>query len=173
MHTRTVAPLLLAASMLASMPALAKSKAPTRLHVNVSEKDGGKVAIDVPISVARAAVTLSGEGNVDMDAEERVKVKTAWEEIKRSKEPVTIDADDSDSTVHVRLTGDKVEIDATDKSKGGESVKIRLPADAVDALLEGDEGLDLAGALQKLSTQNAGDLVTVTGDDGSVRIWLD
>ena len=59
-------------------------------------------------------------------------------------------------------------------SEGGQQVRVRIPLRLVDALLApGENTLDVAAAMRVLSESGAGDLVTVTGGDESVRIWVD
>ena len=56
----------------------------------------------------------------------------------------------------------------------GENVEVRVPARVVDALLSGEGNeLDLVAALEALVDEGEGQLVTVTGDDENVRVWVD
>ncbi len=63
---------------------------------------------------------------------------------------------------------------SVDEGDGGENVEVRVPARVVDALLsgEGDE-LNLIAAMEALVDEGEGNLVTVTGDDENVRVWVD
>jgi hypothetical protein len=55
-----------------------------------------------------------------------------------------------------------------------EDVHVKMPAAVVEALLSGDEDeLDVAAAIRALARHGEGELVTVSGDDETVRIWID
>jgi hypothetical protein len=51
---------------------------------------------------------------------------------------------------------------------------VRIPAAVVDALLSGaDERFNLGAALTALAKTGEGDLVTVNGNNETVRMWVD
>ena len=51
---------------------------------------------------------------------------------------------------------------------------MKIPLEVVSALLsgKGDE-MNVGAAVQALARRGEGELVTVTGDDETVRIWVD
>ena len=57
---------------------------------------------------------------------------------------------------------------------GGENVDVSLPMTVVDALLSGeDDELNITAAIEALVEEGEGELVTVSGDDEKVRVWVD
>ena len=57
---------------------------------------------------------------------------------------------------------------------GGENVDVSLPMTVVDALLSGEENeLNITAAIEALVEEGEGELVTVTGEDEKVRVWVD
>src|SRR5688500_877187 len=113
--------LLAAALVLLSATAHAKS-----LHVRVDEKGGDRVSITVPMSVARAAISLAGSAKIELEADDvsAEDLRTMWAEIKKSGEKnlVTVESkDDAD----VSITREKGEVRLTVREKDGAKVDIR------------------------------------------------
>ena len=64
-------------------------------------------------------------------------------------------------------------MEANDRAKG-EDVQARIPLTVMAALLSGTgDELDIGAALEALAAEGAGELITVTGDEETVRIWVD
>jgi hypothetical protein len=96
--------------------------------------------------------------------------------VQRKPDATFVTVDDRDSKVRIAKRGDTLHVFAVDKGKGrgNEEVEIKIPVPVINALLSGDgEQLNIGAAIQALARQGAGELVTVTGDDETVRIWVD
>ena len=63
---------------------------------------------------------------------------------------------------------------ATDPHDGNGEAVVRIPAAVVDALLSGAPGeLDFSAAIDALAKTGRGELVAVSEDRDTVRIWVD
>ncbi|HVO29352.1 MAG TPA: hypothetical protein VMV18_01395 [bacterium] len=168
------ASLLLIAALLPASPAFAKGG--TRLHVDVDDKDGETVNISVPLSLATATLAAAGKSTVEISANDAdlKKMRDAWAELRRSGEKASITTHDKDEDVVIEAEGDLVRIEVTRAGAKTPNIRIRLPSDAVDALLStnGDE-LDVAGALKKMAAAPKGNLIDVNDDGDHVRIWFE
>jgi len=64
--------------------------------------------------------------------------------------------------------------EGAEEETGGENVDVSLPLAVVDALLSGDDSeLNITAAIEALVEEGEGQLVTVSGDDEKVRVWVD
>jgi hypothetical protein len=153
------------------------------VHVRVDEagNDEGRVSVNLPLSVVRAALKLAPEkivhdghvriphhGDHDLDVSD---LRALWAGLLEAGDAEFVTVENADETVRIARSGDNVHVfvDGSD----GEKVKVDVPLKLVDALLgtEGDE-LDVAAAVEHLSGMR-GDIVTVSSDDAQVRVWID
>jgi hypothetical protein len=153
------------------------------LHVKVRESggDGGRVSISLPLSVVEAvAPLLPAEartaarlrvGDQDLSVAD---LRRIWRQMRSAPEATFITVDDASGHVRVARQGATLVIRAADTGPHGDRVEVRIPAAVVDALLAGNEqSLDLAGAITALARSGQGELVTVNGDNDTVRMWVD
>ncbi len=101
-----------------------------------------------------------------------------WAELQKHPDATWISVDEPDSKVRVSKRGKYLHILAQDRKGGsgrGEDVEIKIPASVVAAMLSSTKGneFDIAGAIRALAREGEGELVTVTGEDETVRIWID
>ncbi len=164
--------------------AAAWAQAEPWIHVRVTEhaRDGSKVSVNVPLSLAQVALEMAPK---DVLEKGRLKLRDKdisiadlrrlWTQLKASgdAEFVTVESNDKGETVHVAREGDHLRIDVRDKSKDNEAVQIRMPLAVVDALLSGEgESMNVSAAIAQLKGQR-GEIVSVEGSDNQVRIWID
>jgi len=168
-----------------------EAKDPVRdlwLHVNVHEADGGRVNVNLPMSVvAKAAAFLPDDaqhtgrvrlGDRDMSAAD---LREIWRAVKNGPDATYVTVDEKDGRVRVAKSGSYLLIrsDGTasrHSARGDQAsqVDVRIPVAVVEALLSaGGDQLDVGAAIQALARQGNGELVTVNGDDDTVRIWID
>jgi len=156
------------------------------IHIRVhDDKDarGSKVAINLPVSVvegmAGALPTASGGSGGGRlrfdDAEVSVAdLRRIWRELRRHPEATFLTIDEADSKVRVARQGAYLVVQAEKRRGRSEDMRVRIPVTVVEALLSAPgEQLDLNAALRALARHGEGELVTVTGDDETVRIWVD
>jgi hypothetical protein len=156
------------------------------LHIKVHDaKEDSHVNVNLPLSMVEKTAALipsdarhnSGKiriDNKDMDAAE---LRQLWEEVRTRPDATYVTVDEKDSKVRIAKQGDYLHIIAQDRkghNGGNENVDVKIPIEVVSALLsgKGDE-LNIGAAVQALARRGEGELVTVTGDDETVRIWVD
>jgi hypothetical protein len=172
-----------ACAAIVSMPALAsaQAKAPW-IHVRVEEEHkNSKVSVNVPLSVAEAALAAApssvvSQGKIQLGCHGRgmsvASLRKAWAELRKSGDAEFVSVEETDQTVKISREADRVHVRVTSTGKG-EKVTVEVPVSAVDALLAGDgEDLDLKGALAEIKKVR-GDVVQVNDGDSKVRIWID
>ena len=164
---------------LAAFPALGQER--PWLHVQVEgDDDNTKVEVNLPLAAVEALGDSLGEkildemtheweegGDVDVDAED---LRAFWQSLRDNPGAwMTIDEEDG-GNLRARMDGDEVRIEGADDDG---SLDIRVPVTFGDALF-GDEGSDpdLGAAIRALADHDDV-LVSVDGDDGRVRIWIE
>lgn len=169
-----------AAPVLALALAAPAAAANPWLHVRVDDSGGDKVRVNLPLSVVRVALAMAPEKisdgrHIHIDGHDHLtiaEIKTLWRELRNTAEGELVTVESEDEKVRVSREGELmvVRIEAGER---GEQVAVELPLRVVDALLapEGD-ALDIQAAIDGLEAVR-GDIVRVTHDDGSVRIWID
>ena len=155
------------------------------LHVKVHDaNEDSRVTINLPLSVIEKAGPMipreartSGRIRFGDDEDFTIaELREMWQEVQRKPDATFITVDERDSKVRVAKRGNTLHVFAVDKGIGkrDEEVEIKIPVPVIDALLSGSgEELNIGAAIQALARQGAGELVTVTGDDETVRIWVD
>lgn len=176
---------MIAAGMTASA-ALAGSRSTDDLWLHVKVHDANedsRVTLNLPLSVVEKAGPMipreaRTSGRIRFDDEDFtiVELREMWREVQRKPDATFITVDDRDSKVRIAKRGDTLHVFAVERGHGNgkEEVEIKIPVPVIDALLSGSgEELNIGAAIQALARQGAGELVTVTGDDETVRIWVD
>ncbi len=167
--------LLVPALALGAAPGLAQTEAPW-LHVEVRDgSDDTEVEVNLPLAAVEAFGDRIGEqilehaevprGAGDLEIDDLRKV---WAEL-RANPGSSVRVGDEDGALNARMDGDEVRIEAS--GDDGE-IAIRIPVGVGDALFGGEDGvLDVRAAIRRLRGHE-GDLVTVTGEDSRVHIWI-
>jgi hypothetical protein len=84
-----------------------------------------------------------------------------------------VTVEEKDQRVRVARQGSQILINVDDLSGKQSKVRIDVPMDVVDALLEGEGSqLNLEAAIKRLQTKR-GELIQVQDGDTHVRIWID
>jgi hypothetical protein len=173
----------LGATLMILGTAVAEAKSDLWLHIKVRDgEDGGRVNINLPLSVVEAATPMIPEearhaGRLRIDDQDLsvADLRRIWREVQRHPDATFVTVDDSNGHVRVAQSGGYLLIAAADQGRRhGEHVEVRIPAAVVDALLSGaGDRFDLAAALAALVKTGAGELVTVDGNHETVRMWVD
>lgn len=146
------------------------------LHVEVNETGGDQVSISVPIGFAKAALTIAGQVDMEMENEDVSveEIREAWTSLRESGEAAIVDVKDGKDTVRITNERGMVLVDVTEGGERASKVKITIPEEAVDALLSGSGNkLDLGAALGALQNTHTGDIVNIEDGSDRVRIWID
>jgi hypothetical protein len=176
----------LAMALAVGLTAAGASAEDLYLHVKVHDaKEDSHVNINLPLSVVEKSSAFlpsqaRGSGRIRIDDEDLsvAELRGIWTELQRHPDATWISVDEPGSKVRVSKRGGYLHILAHDR-KGrydrGENVEIKIPASVVRAMLSSTRGdeFDIAGAIRALAREGEGELVTVTGDNETVRIWID
>jgi hypothetical protein len=149
------------------------------LHVRV-EEDDETVRVNLPFELIEAVLPL-----IDVEDFERGRVRIDFDDfdadeidfpaivdaLRDSEEGEYITVEGRYETVRVTKKGEHLLIDVED---GREKVSIDVRLAVVDALFSGDpDELDILAAVQALGDEEECELVTVHGEDETVRVWID
>ena len=178
---KTSKAVLLAAIVVAGTMAWAAS--PERfLHIKVNNpKTQELVRVNVPLSLAEQVIPAINHGDLkngkvhvgNFNADE-IDLRAMLEAVKSAPEGEFVSVQKPDEEVHVAK--EHGQLVAHIKDKGGkERVDVTIPWEVAQALTfeTTDNQLNISAAIKAL--KNIGDmtLVTVAGEDESVRIWID
>ena len=176
--------------------AAAEAKTNLWLHIKVHDgNDDSRVSINLPLSVVEAATPLIPEeartaSQLRVDGHDLSvhDLRRIWREVQRQPDASYVTIDEGHARVRVARSGGYLLIRAADRDTppeigggggrdrghGGDHVEGRIPVPVVDALLQGaGDRFDLAAAVAALARTGEGELVTVNGDNDTVRMWVD
>jgi len=155
------------------------------LHIKIHDaKEDSRVNVNLPLSMIQrsAALIPSGARNsgrirmndTDVDIAE---LRQIWNEVRNRPDATYVTVEERDSKVRVAKRGEYLHIVARERHgyRGGdENMEMKIPVEVVSALLSGrGDELNVGAAIQALARRGEGELVTVNGDDETVRIWVD
>jgi hypothetical protein len=157
-----------------------KSQKGPWIHVEVLEDgaEGAKVKLNLPLSMARAALDLAPK-SVMSDHEIEINgrdydvtdLRKLWKELRDTGDADFVTIEDDGDHVKISRQGNRIFVDA--RENDGESVHIEVPVALVDALLAGtSDELDYEAALAELEGMS-GEIVRVDGDHETVRVWIE
>jgi hypothetical protein len=178
------------AGVLMAAPATAAQTEDLWLHVRVHESQGDeKTTINLPLSLVQGLIALVPEGT---RSSARIKVndrevtvpelRAMWRDVRRRPDATWVTTDAEDGRVRVAKRGSYLYVQADerrdwrDRRRAGrdDQAEIRIPVTVVDALLSGKgDRFDLGAAISALARHGEGELVAVSSDDETVRIWVD
>ncbi len=150
------------------------------IHIKVDEKgsDGERVRINLPLALIETVIPMVDadefhEGKIRIDDHDidKIDVKGILAAVRDAEdgEYVTVESDEENVTIVKKDDMILIDVDEED-----EQVHIKVRMDLLDALVSGDsDEVNILAAIQKLGEDDEGMLVTVDGDDETVRIWVD
>ncbi|MHB8503030.1 MAG: hypothetical protein ACYDCG_11425 [Candidatus Acidiferrales bacterium] len=154
------------------------------LHVRVisTNSKGETVRVNVPLELAEKVLPAidhdrlhNGKvriGCMDCDG---VDVRTLFDAVRTAKdgEFVTVQSNDADISVAKKNGQFLVHVHEKNKPKASQ-VEVKVPMKVVEALLSGSKDeLDITAGLHALADQGDVELVSVKGDDSTIRVWMD
>lgn len=175
--------------MLAGFSTAFAQSAPSKdrwLHVRVINSDhkGEIVRVNIPLELAESVLpTISkdrlhnGKVNIDQAHMNDVDLHALLNAIRTAKDGEYVTVQGSDQDVRVAKEGGRLLVHVKD-NKGSKSnksdVDIKIPMRVIDALFSaGKDELDLVAGLHALALQGDTELVSVKGEDSTVRVWMD
>ncbi len=189
---RIALPLLPALLFALSLPAAA---AGPYFHLEVQSGSGGNsrhearedrhgdghVSIDVPVGFVQALAALipdgvHSRGKIVIDEREisPAQLRRIWREVRHLPDARIATFEDHDGRLTVSKERGHLLFRATDAHGRQGEATVRIPASVVDALLSGKPGeLDFSAAIDALARSGSGELMAVTEDRDTVRIWVD
>lgn len=149
------------------------------LHLKVDGR-GDQVSMNLPVSMVRSLTSMipedsyrSGRVRVHDKDYSVAELRRAWRDLQNSADATFLSVDDADSKVRIAKRGDYLEMRVVDRGGDGETVDAKVPLSVMAALLSGSgDELNVTAALDELARFGAGELMTVTGKDETVRIWI-
>lgn len=162
----------------AAAPALAQPEK-AWLHVQVEgDSEDQRVDVNVPLAAAHGVVESLGAELFDEMVEEMNdeaenhldELREVWQALRENPGTSIELSEEGDERLTAIMDGDEIRVEG--RGDDG-TLFIRVPVAFGDALFSGadPQELDFAAALETLSGHE-GDLVSVKGDDGSVRVWV-
>lgn len=152
------------------------------IHIHVRDAEEGRVSINLPISVVERMGNVipadtEGRARLRFDDEDFsvAELRQIWADLRKHPDATFITVDDAHSKVRVAKIRGNLVVRAHEKGAGrDEQVEMKIPGAVVDALLSAPgEQLNMGAALKALAREGEGEIVTVTGDGETVRIWID
>lgn len=157
------------------------------LHIKVEEhgRRGETVRVNLPFQLIEAVLPLIdthdyyGEpfhirnGKIEFDCEELsgIELGELLRAVRDAEEAEYVTVEGPDERVRVAKKDGQLRIRVEDDY---ENVDVNLRLDVVDAMLSDDpEELDIIAMVRALAESGGGELVSVEGEDETVRIWID
>jgi len=167
-----------------SAPSTTSAKQDRWLHVRVISSDakGETVRVNVPLELAEKVLPAinhdrlhGGKVKIDCTHVNDVDLRAMVEAIRTAKDGEYVTVQSNENDIRVAKQDNHLIVHVLDKGKSKKSqVEIKVPMKVVDALFSaGKDELDLVAALHALSAAGDTELVSVKGDDNTVRVWLD
>ena len=172
------------AAKTSSAPSTTSAKPDRWLHVRVISSDakGETVRVNVPLELAEKVLPAinhdrlhGGKVKINCAHMDDVDLRTMVDAIRTAKDGEYVTVQGNENDVRVAKQDNHLIVHVLDKGKSKKSqVEIKVPMKVIDALFSaGKDELDLVAALHALSGQGDTELVSVKGDDNTVRVWLD
>jgi len=167
-----------------STPSTTSAKQDRWLHVRVISSDakGETVRVNVPLELAEKILPAinhdrlhGGKVKIDCAHVNDVDLRVMVDAIRSAKDGEYVTVQGTENDVRVAKQDNHLIVHVLDKGKSKRSqVEIKVPMKVIDALFSaGKDELDLVAALHALSGTGDTELVSVKGDDNTVRVWLD
>ncbi len=160
-----------------------QAQAPERwLHIKVDSKDaeGEVVRVNVPLSMAEKVLPAIHskdlqDGKVKFKGHtEDVDIRAILDAVRTAGDNEFVTVQSKKENVRVAKSGGYLLVRVRENGEKPENVDIKVPFTVVEALLSaGEDELDIAAAIRALNVHGDTELVTVTDQKETVRIWVD
>lgn len=152
------------------------------LHVRVTNPTTHElVRVNVPLSIAEKIIPAINHGQLHNGKIEiggftadNVNVRQILDALKTAPEGEFVTVQEPDSDVHVAKEHGELVVHVIDKGSK-ENVDVTVPWNVAEALISdtSEDQLNIEAAIKALSSAGDVNLVTVTGKDENVRVWID
>lgn len=165
------------ALLLAGLTLAPAAAADLWLRIEVNGRGGEEVQMNLPFSMVEAFVPdeIRSSGRLrfhdrDYDVAE---LRRIMRQLEDSPDTTFLMVNDPDSKVRIAKQGAYIVMNVLERAKG-DNVEARIPLTVMGALLSGSgDQLNISAALREMARFGEGELLTVTGTDETVRIWVD
>lgn len=149
------------------------------LHVKVDGQPDERVTVNLPLTLIEKAIPMIPEnimehGRIQYDEGEITiaDLREMWRELESQPDFTIARVESENENVRVAKEGDYLVVRVEEGDS--ENVNVRIPVAVVNALFSGEgEQLNVRAALEALASHGEGELVTVTDDNETVRVWVD
>ena len=174
--------LFLLAALVAATSAWAAS--PERyLHVKVNNASTHElVRVNVPLSLAEKVIPAihngglsNGKVKIGEFKTDQIDVRAIVDALKTAPEGEFVTVQSNENDVRVAKDHGQLVVHVKDKGRKGQNVDVTIPWNVAEALISNanQHELNITAAIQALAAAGDITLVTVTGDEENVRIWVD
>ena len=148
------------------------------LHIEVNGEKGEEVNMNLPLSMVEAMVPdefrSSSSLRIHDEDYDIAELRRIWRQLEDSPDTTFLMVNDAESKVRIGKKGNFIVMNVTERGSDDGDVQARIPVAVMGALLSGSgDRLNVSAALRELARFGEGELLTVTGRDEKVRIWLD
>jgi hypothetical protein len=176
MRIQTVGAVVGAAMFAVGLAGSAHAAEPRKLKLALEGKNGS-LELTLPMDGEHSAVKDAFSKmklDADSDGPGASRLRTAWAEIKRSGGTETISMNDADNRATLTNEHGTAVVRIASVSDPQSKVTLRIPADAMDALLAGNtDKLDYDAALHAMWKRGRGEVIRVDANDASIRLRLE
>ncbi len=170
----------LAAILMLALPMAAADE--TRwLNVHVTEaEEGANVEVHLPLQLVLAVINSVDvdnfhAGKVDLEISD---ADIDWPQllaaVKEAPDGEFVKVDTEDAQVRVSKTGGTLYVHVVENGEDNAVVNVSLPMAIIDGLdIDENNQIDVAALLSTFDQLPDGDLVTVTSDEATVRVWVE
>jgi hypothetical protein len=150
-------------------------------NIHVTElKDQTNVDVHLPLSLIYTAIESIKtkdfhDGKISLHLENtEVDIPKLIQEIKKSPDAEYVKVNSKDADVSISKKGGTITINVTGKNQDKEKVMVKIPSAILDGItVDANNELDVKSLLKNIENLPADDLVSVSGDDANVRIWVE
>lgn len=152
------------------------------IHVEVLEKDGAEVRVNLPMSAVEVALEVAedeafDQGYITIDETDITveELRAIWQELRSSGDGEYVRVMDGDEHVRVFRQGDYIKVHVSDgDDELSEQVNLEVPVSVVDALLSGSgDQLNIRAAIEELQKTTQGEVINIRDGRDHIRIWID
>ncbi len=167
----------------AARPLAAQQRPWIHVHVQEQGEKASKVQVNLPLALVEAAAGAMPKDLGEHIRGGKIQLKNAdisvadlrrmWQELRAAGDADFVTVEEKDERVRIARQGSQILIHVDDLSSKQSKVRVSVPLDVVDALLEGEGSqLNLEAAIKRLQTKR-GELIQVQDGDTHVRVWID
>jgi hypothetical protein len=150
------------------------------IHLRVDDADGAKGRVDIQVPIGMVATLLPvlngkhGKGSIHIDGSsvDVAELRGYWSAVRSAKDGDYVTVRNEGSDVRISKSDGFLRVSVDGSGRSGR-VRMKVPLPLVDAVLAGGDTIDLAAVGGALARAPSGELLTVDGDDGHVRVWID